>query len=197
MENNKEYDFDQLIGQRLDKIRIHLGLETKGFAKLIDRSTSHVYSLLSGRRSLPENLAKVIARSAGLSSDQIYNLNNNLTGPIGDTKYMEEFRKENRLNKEYFIETQEERKLTTFIKINLLQKGYFLVPKRAADVVKICKELGQKEKSERITKSLTYLVKLELLKFKKAPILLTSGKKGMRKVNVYWQESYNNSISNR
>lgn len=188
MEKKQGSNFDRLIAQRLDKIRIQLGLEIKGLAKIIDRSTSHVYSLISGRRSLPENLAKIIASYAGITSDQIYNLNNNLSGPLGDTDLMDAFRKEHRLNKDYFIETREERNLTFWIKTNLLEEGFFHSPKRAADVVSELQQSGREESSEKVTKSLTYLVKADLLQSKKVPIILTSGEKGRRKVNVYWQE---------
>ena len=188
MTDNYSNGFDKKIGERLKRIMEHLGLEVKGFAALIERSTDHVYSLLNGRRKLTKETAELLSKRIGnISAVDIFRLNHPIKDNVGDSPEMEAFRKHYANNKEFFSETKEERKLSFFVRNSLVNEGFFGSPKRVADVVLKCKELGQKHSSEKITKTLKYLVFLGILKSKKKPIILKNGKPGKRLVNVYWE----------
>ncbi|WP_200976474.1 helix-turn-helix transcriptional regulator [Echinicola sp. 20G] len=189
MEKENDLTYDQEIGERLKMIMEYLGLHVEGFAKLLEISSNHTYSILRGRRKFTQDRAKILSdKISSISQSEIFDLNSKIKSNIGDSEWMQGFRENYKNNREFFVESWEERKLSTLIRNKLLYKNYFMNRRTVAEVRKACMDLGEVHISEKITKRLLYLVKIGLIFSEKVPIVLKGGGKGDRLINVYWQE---------
>lgn len=186
MENKTGIEYNKLISERLIEILRYSNLEIKGIAALTKRSIDIFYSVLSERRPLSKDLAKVIGDSLDFDGMIIFNINTAIPNTIKTSQNLSKFREKNINNKDYFTDTWSENKDSTFIKNKLIYTGYFSEPRYAWEVNNKLLTLGRKIDSDLLAKQLKYFVTKNILKSKKARIKLKSGDFGKRIVDVYF-----------
>jgi len=186
MDIKSEANYDNKISERLQLILKYALLEMKGIAALTGRSPDIFYAVLSGRRSLTSDLASRIGRSLDFDGNIIFNINSSIPTSIKHSPNLQKFRSDNINNKEFFIDTWHQNKDSTFIKSNLIYRGYFSEPRYAWEVSKRLKELGKIINSDLLSKQLKYFVTKGVLQSKRAPIKLKGGGFGDRLVDVYF-----------
>lgn len=176
---------DQVSAEKFQELIDTLKLTPIGMAAFLDISPDHVYSLRKGRRSISNQIAKDLELKLKLSLKDIFSPRNNITRSKINFTSLNDFRKENSDNINFFLDKKLENSLSSVIRIRLISTGYFDELKRVNEVVSKLKELGYETRSEKATKSLMYLVTTGYLKFDKKPIIKQNGEEGNRIVNYY------------
>lgn len=186
MDNENSSAYNKKISERILLILEYAKLELKGIAALTGKSIDIFYAVISGRRRLTNELATIIGRSLDFDGYIIFNINTAIPQSIKQSPTLQKFRKENRNNKEFFIDTWHEGKDSTFLKTHLVYEGYFSEPRYTWEVSDKLKEFNKKIGSDLLSKQLKYLVTKGVLRSTRAPIKLKRGGYGERLVDVYY-----------
>ncbi|SJN47923.1 hypothetical protein [Sphingobacterium sp. JB170] len=188
MIGNISQEYDKKISERILLILKYSSLEIKGIAALTNKSPDIFYAIITRRRRLSPKLASVIGEALDFDGNIIFNLNIPIPTTIKESQKLSTFKKANANNRFFFIDTWTKNKDSTFIREQLLDKGYFAYPRYAWEVNQQLLKLGKRLDSDLLTKQLKYLVEKGLLKSKKAPLKLKEGGYGSRSVTVYFQK---------
>lgn len=186
MEKDFDAEYNKKISERIIQILDYAGLEVKGIAVLTGRSIDIFYAIINYRRPLSQELATIIGESLNFDGSIIFNLNTPVPSSIKNSQTLQQFRKDNIHNKDFFIDSWSENKDSTFIEKQLINTGYFNKPRYAWEVNEKLKSKGRKLNSDLLSKQLKYFVKKGMLKSKRVPIKLKSGGFGKREVDVYF-----------
>jgi len=182
--NKKEYN--KVLSERLKIILFLAGLELKGIAAITNRSIDIFYAILSQRKPLTVELACVIGEALDFDGKLIFNLNSPIPSTIKNSEKLKKFKIENFSNREYFVNSWSDEKVSNYIKSKLIETDYFLQPKYAWEVNKKLADLGRNINSDLLSKHLKYLVTKGVLKSKRGPIKLKGGGFGLREVDIYF-----------
>jgi plasmid maintenance system antidote protein VapI len=188
MENSSNNQYSHAIIARVRGILEMAGLEILGLSVLTGLSESHVYSLLSGRRSLTEDVALVIGESLNFDGRIIFNLNIDIPESIKKSINLKKFRLRFKDNKEYFIDTKIERKPSHFVEHEVVGSDFLNEPKYVWEINEYCSKHGKDYTSDKLKKYLGYFAKTGKLNSKKASIKLRNGAFGNRMVDVFWNK---------
>jgi len=186
MDNKSDKDYNKKISERIVQILDFAGLEIKGIAAMTGKSIDIFYAVISGRRSLSNDLAKIIGDSLDFDGNIIFNLNTTIPTSIKNSKNLSQFRQDNINNKEFFLDTWSKDKDSNFIKRKLIYSEYFSEPRYAWEVNERLVELGRDLDSDLLSKQLKYFVRKGIIKSKRSPIKLKGGGYGKREVDVYY-----------
>lgn len=187
MKKSQDPSYSEALADRLRYIMEAIGLELPGFALFTGKSESHIYSLLSGRRGITNDIANDLGRKLEFDGDKIFKLNQPIPNSIRNGKYLTNFKQQYVNNPEYFISTKIDRKLSHFVQFELLDTDLFNSPRYVWEVHYVCRKLGKVCKSDTLSKVLKYLVIKGILQSKKEQIKLRNGSYGMRKVDVFFK----------
>jgi len=179
--------YDKEISKRLALIIKYTNLEILGFAKLIGLSRDIIYSILTERRKLSNNVAKIIGVSLNFDGTIIFNLNLPIPETIKSAETLAIFKKANENNLNYFITEWNDKKISTIIKTKLVDTDFFEEEKYTWEVTDELKKYVKDLKPDLINKQLKYLTQINIIKSKKAPIKLRSNLYGERIVDVFWR----------
>lgn len=188
MNNNSDLNYNKKISERILRILDLTGLEIKGIAALTGKSIDIFYAVISCRRPLSQDLARVIGKSLNFDGSIIFDMNTPIPMTIKNSSNLLQFRQEHINNKDFFINTWTNDKDSAFIKKHLIYSGYFSTPRYAWEVNRKLERLGRKLDSDLLSKQLKYFVKKEILESKKAALKLKKGGFGKRMVDLYWQK---------
>jgi plasmid maintenance system antidote protein VapI len=183
----KSDGYKKALIDRLKKLMELSNLEIKGFSKLTGISENHIYSILSGRRTLTSVSADKIGKGLDFDGTLIFNLQIELPEQIKKSETLKKFIADNRNNTEYFIDSNKKKKLSTFIKQDILPTDLLKVPRYVWEINTFCESKGRKILSDTLKKHLSYLVVKGELKSKKRPIKKRDGSFGERMVDVFWK----------
>lgn len=164
-----------------------IGLEIPGFAVFIDRSESHIYSLLNGRREVTSDIALDIGNKLGFDGLRIFKLNQELPAGIENTPFLNNFKRQYRDNPEFFTSSKGERRVSHFIQFELINTDLFDTPKYVWEINEVCVLHGRTLESDVLSKHLKYFVKRGFLRSEKRPIKLRDGTFGVRLVDVFFK----------
>lgn len=179
-------EYDKNIAERIELIMQYTELEIAGLAELTGLSIDTIYAILSGRRKLSKKSAKLIGENLDFDGSIIFNLNTKIPTSIKKSIKLQNFRLNFKENKEYFSNTRLDRKTSYFIKLRLIDEGFFSSEKFTWEVNEECEKLGKSINSNLLNKQLKYFVTKGILKSKRAPIKLKSGGYGNREVDAYF-----------
>lgn len=176
---------DQIYAEKFQELIDILELTPIGMAAFLNISPDHIYSLRKGRRSISNQIADTLESKLKISIKDIFNPKNKITKTKIDSTILNEFRRANTDNINFFVDKKLQNSLSSLIRAKMISTGYFEKEKRVNEVVSKLKELGINSSSEKATKSLKYLVTTGYLTFDKKPIIKQSGEEGNRIVNYY------------
>jgi len=192
MEKSPDPNYSEALADRLRYIMETIGLELPGFALFIGKSESHVYSLLSGRRGITNDIAKDLGSKLEFDGSKIFKLNQPIPSSIINGKYLNNFKQQYINNPEYFVSTKIDRKLSYYVQFELVNTDLFDSPRYVWEVNDVCRKFGKVFKSDTLSKILKHLVTKGVLQSKKEPIKLRNGSYGSRKVDVFFKpDSFN------
>lgn len=179
--------YSKVLSDRINELIRLSELETSGFAEYTGVSESHVYAILNGTRKLTRKTADKIAEGFNLKGLQLLNLDYKITSKNRNTQKLNKFYSEYKGVKDYFTNTKAERSAAYFFEHELLKTKLFTKAVSISEVRDVCKASGRNYESKKISQILKYLVKKNILKSKKKPIRLKSGKPGTRIVDVFYK----------
>lgn len=183
---SEDQSYNKIISKRIVRILEYSKLEIKGIAALTGKSIDIFYAIINLRKRLSPELAKTIGETLDFDGSIIFNINVEIPPSIGNSMKLKTFRDANIMNKEFFSDLWSEDKDSTFIKKNLIYKGYFSENRYTWEISDALATVGRDIDPNLLKSHLKYLVAKELLKSKRAPIKKRNGEYGMRKVNVYY-----------
>lgn len=67
---NLEQDYSKAIAERVKAIMVICNLDIAGFAEFYGKSTSHIYGIINGTRSLSESFALDIGKKLGFDGSK-------------------------------------------------------------------------------------------------------------------------------
>lgn len=186
MNQKEDQSYNKIISKRIIQILEYSKLEIKGIAALTDKSIDIFYAIINLRRKLSPELAKAIGDALNFDGSIIFNFNIEIPSSIAHSINLKAFRKDNLMNKEFFSDLWSGDKDSTFIKKNLIYKGFFSEERYTWEISDSLVELGRDIDPNLLKSQLRYLVKKGLLFSKPAPLKKRSGEYGSREVNVYY-----------
>lgn len=186
MNEHKDQFYDKIISKRIIQILEYSKLEIKGIAAITDKSIDIFYAIINLRRKLSPELAKAIGDALNFDGSIIFNINIEIPASIALSINLKAFRNDNLMNKEFFSDLWSDNKDSTFIKKNLIYKGFFSEDRYTWEINDSLSELGRDIDPNLLKSQLRYLVKKGLLYSKPAAIKKRSGEYGTREVNVYY-----------
>lgn len=183
-ENDKNYN--KIISKRIVEILEYSKLEIKGIAAITGKSIDIFYAIINLRKKLTPELAKAIGRALDFDGNIIFNINIQIPPSIIDSIKLKEFRNANIMNKEFFSDIWSADKDSTFIKKNLVYRGFFSEERYTWEITDALSALNRDIDPDLLKSQLKYLVTKDLLKSKLARIKKRSGEYGNRMVHVYY-----------
>lgn len=195
MDNILDENYNKKISERILRILDYSSLEIKGIAALTKKSIDIYYAIIAKRKKLTVNLAKTIGDSLDFDGMIIFDLNSPIPKSIKESPNLNKFRLDNINNIEYFKDKWTDNKDSTFIKKELIEKGFFNTYRYTWEINNELKKLGRNIKSDNLSKYLKYFLETEILDYKKKPIKLKNGKLGERIVFVYILKQLPNDYS--
>src|SRR5699024_4824724 len=156
MNNNSDLNYNKKISERIVYILDLTELEIKGIAAITGKSIDIFYAVISCRRPLSQDLARVIGKSLNFDGSIIFDINTPIPGAIKKSSNLLQFRRDHINNKDFFIDTWTNDKDSVFIKKHLIYTGYFSTPRYAWEVNRKLEHLGRKLDSDLLSKQLKY-----------------------------------------
>ncbi|MET0572775.1 MAG: helix-turn-helix transcriptional regulator [Pedobacter agri] len=187
MAKNENAEYSKALGERIKMLMETAGLELAGVAEFTQISDSHLYSLINGTRNLTGKTAEKLANSFGLEGWMLLNLNYKIPHSIRKSTKLLEFYANFKNVREYFSETLDTRKASSFIEKKLLKSNFLSAPKFIWEINAECSSKGYAYSSKQLSQILTYLVHKGVIKSEKRPIKLRNGEFGKRMVDVFWE----------
>lgn len=185
MDWDKELAYNKKISERILQVLKYADLEVKGIAVLTNKSIDIFYAVISGRRALSKNLAFTIGKALNFNGNELFNLNLPVPKTIKNSPNLQQFKKDNINNIEYFISTWTAKKDSTFIKENLIDNNFFATPRYTWEVTVELERLNKKIKNDHLSSYLRHFAKIGILKKESRPIKLKNGEFGIRPASVY------------
>jgi plasmid maintenance system antidote protein VapI len=187
MQNGKDKNPKETIGERVQRLMDLAELEIDGFAEYLSISPSHLYAILNGNRDLTVDIADKVGSAFDLKGSQILRINYRIPKRIKKSESLNKFYEENKNVESYFIKTRGERKDSYYIEHDLFNSNLFDSPIYIWELKEYCQKAGKNYTSKRLSQILNYMVDRKKLKKKKRPLKLRNGKYGKRKVDVFFK----------
>lgn len=186
---NDSKSLNKKIADRLNTVMLYSNLEILGLSVLTEITENHIYSILTYRRRLTEEIASRIGEQIGFDGRIILDLNKTIPkSKIGNSQKLKAFKEQNKLNDKYFLDTKKDRSIDHFIQYELLLSDLFNDgPKYLKEIRTYCKTQHNKTyTSDELSKGLKYAASKSLIKTKKQLIKKIDGTFGTRMVDVFY-----------
>ncbi|WP_164121885.1 hypothetical protein [Sphingobacterium sp. xlx-130] len=188
---NQTNTYSQQMAIRLKQIMNHLDLTVAGFAAFINRDASHIYGILNVSRDFSDALAEHIGKLTGIKGATIKNINTEIPASISKCESIVEFRKNNKANPEYFLNTKTDRSINAFVSDVLVESKFLEIPRYLSEIEEfVASKYDKSFVKDKLSKALRYAVSKQTLKSEKKPIKLRNGDFGKRMVDVYWKNPH-------
>lgn len=177
----------ELLSKKVQYLMTSAGLEIPGFAVFTTFSESYIYSLISKRRPLTIEAAETVGSKFNTNWELLYNISSDIEAAIRNSESLKKFKIENKGNDDYFTSTRGDRKLSYFIEFEIMPGHLFDTPQYVWEISEYCKKRGREIISDKLKKTLAYLVVKGKLRSEKRPIKLRNGEFGTRMVDVFYR----------
>lgn len=157
------------IANRIKKIMEYSGLETLGLSVLIKEDISHIYSILTDKRRLTEDIASKIGEKLGFDGSIIFEVSTPIPkNEIESSSYLNTFKKLNINKNDFFLNTtiRTDHSINSFIENELINSKLFDgKPKDINEIQLFCKKQYNKEYTNlELTKALESIIKVHEMK---------------------------------
>lgn len=186
MDRDKELAYNKKISEKILQVLEYADLEIKGIAVLTNKSIDIFYAVISGRRTLSKDLARTIGDALNFNGNELFNLNSPVPKTIKNSPNLQQFKKDNVNNINYFSSSWTAKKDSTFIKENLIDNNFFATPRYTWEVNVELKRLNKEIKNDHLSSYLQYFTETGILKKESRTIKLRDGSQGKRSAFVYY-----------
>ena len=187
MKKGETKSYKEFISTRIANLLQMSGLEMEGFAEYLNISTSHMYAIQNGTRDLTADIANRMGNAFNISGGNILRANYRLPRNLKKSDDLNKFYAKNKSVKSYFRDTRIERKSSYFIESEVEGSDLFTTPIYIWELKDLLEKKGKKYTSKQLSQILNYMVIRKIVRKKKKPIKLRSGKYGIRMVDVFYK----------
>lgn len=185
MEDNSTITYKKGVAERIRLIMEIIELEIDGFAEFTQISKSHIYALLTAKKTLTPQTADKIGKCINLVGSHILKIDYPIPGSIRKVPAVKDFHETYKNNPEYFTKTKGKGSISYFFEHTLFSTTLFDSPVNVGEIKQACSDFGLELSSKKVSQVVNYLVIRKKLVKETRELKKLNGQVGTREVGYF------------